>query len=190
MKKKSKLKKIEKEVKKNWKKIIIISIITFLIISTILLITGMKINFAIQDYLVINVNPSDKSFTIDNNEKQNITFHISTDNSILCKAECSYTLYDRSGEIILNQGTKTLKKTDFFNITYILEPYTSGSGQKIYNFEVECKNIQTFSCKTKDLTRRKTAFITLNYELTNSFTLLIYQLKHTTMQELFFIDLK
>jgi uncharacterized alpha/beta hydrolase family protein len=170
MAKKSTLKKIEKEikkeVKKNWKKIIIISSISFLLVLVILFITGLRINFAIQDYLVIYIDPSDKSFTINNDEEQNITFHISTDNSMFCKAECSYILYDRSEENKLNQGSRILKKEDFFDISYILKPYISGSGQKIYNFEVECKNIQTFFCKTKDLTRRKTAFITLNYELT------------------------
>ena len=64
-------KKVEKNIKRNWKKIFLILIIGAILASFILFITGLRIRFAIQDKLIIYLSPSDKSFTIYNYQKQN-----------------------------------------------------------------------------------------------------------------------
>jgi len=161
------VKKVSKEVKKNWKKIIIISGIIFFIVSTILLITGIRVSFSIYDRLVINLNPSDSSFTVTNDQNQNITFLTSIKDSIFCSVECKYEFYDRSNNTMVDHGSYLLKDKGSFNKTYELIPYQKGSGQKIYNFDVECKDIDTFLCATHSLSRKKSSFIILNYELTD-----------------------
>lgn len=171
------VKKVGIEVKKNWKKIIIVSAIIFFILAVILSIAGIKISFTIYDRLVLNLNPADSSFNIANDEKQNITFLVSIKDSIFCSAECGYEFYDRSDNQLVDKGSYTLKDKGSFSKMYEIVPYDKGSGQKIYNFDVECKDIDTFLCATHGLSRKKSSFITLNYELTSNERLIKENLK-------------
>jgi hypothetical protein len=149
----------------NWKKIIIITSISLFILIIILFFTGLNIRFAAKDDLLLFLDPSEKSFRILNYESQDVTFSITNRNSILCMAECEYVLYDRSeGKQLLN-GTFSLRNKNQFSKSYTFTPYSSGSGQRIYSFEVSCKNIKSVVCRTSSPLRRRTAFITLNYEL-------------------------
>ena len=161
------IKEVEKTIKKNWKKIIIIIVISVLVAALILFITGLRIRFALGDPLVISLEPADISFKIPNDQNQTVSFQVSIKNSIFCNANCSYALYDRSDSKILDKGDMIIKDDLELNKTYSLEPYRLGSGQKIFNFDMECYNLKSFLCTTKSPMRRRSSFITLNYELTN-----------------------
>ncbi len=173
MKKKSAAETIEKDIeiagksiKRNWKRIVLVAAVSIIVVSFLLFITGLRIRFAVQDDLIINLNPPEASFTIANDQYQDVTFEVSAYNSIFCVADCSYSLYDRSEEKVLDKGAASLKNRGYFNKTYRLMPYTSGSGQKIYNFDIQCSNIRSFFCKTQSPVRQRSSFITLNYKLT------------------------
>ena len=153
-------------VKKNWRKIILIASIASILIIFALFVTGLRIRFAVQDDLIISIDPANVAFTINNDQSQDVTFSISTRNSIFCEAECAFTLYDRSGEKIIDQGDVRLKDKQSIEKTYTLIPFRKGSGQKIYNFEVQCSNMKTFFCSTQSPLRKRLSFITLNYKLT------------------------
>ena len=150
---------------KNWKKILVISFTVIFVIAILLFMTGMRIRFAIRDSLIVNLSPADQSLTITNQETQPITFDVSTENSRFCTASCSYGFYDRSGDVLLDQGTFTIKRNEKVPRTYTLTPRSRGTGQKIYNFEVQCQNLKSFLCLTKQPLRQKFSFITLNYQL-------------------------
>ena len=161
------IKIVEKSIKRNWKRIVLVAAISIIIVSFLLFITGLRIRFAVQDDLIISLNPSEASFTITNDRYQDVTFRVSAYNSIFCVADCSYSLYDRSEEKVLDKGMVALKNKGNLNKTYRLVPYRSGSGQKIYNFDVQCSNTRSFFCKTQSPVRQRSSFITLNYKLTS-----------------------
>ncbi|MFH1642363.1 MAG: alpha/beta fold hydrolase [Nanoarchaeota archaeon] len=195
MKKKSPLQNIEKDVKKvtknvekhikrNWKKIILIIVISFIILSSASFLTGLRIKFALKDELIINLNPESASFNINNDQNQNITFYVSTDNSIFCTAWCEYVMYDRSEERLLHNDSRFMKNKDSFEITYELEPYRIGSGQKIYNFDIQCANKRTFLCSTKSPAKIRSSFVTLNYKLTDKEANIKTELKPIISQNL------
>lgn len=158
--------KVERNLRKNWKRIILLSSIILIFIFIIFFIMGIRIRLALYDNLIIRLSPSDRPFTIPNDQNQSITFHVSIEDSTFCVANCSYAFYDRSEEEILERGSLIMKNEDYFNRTYQLLPYRKGSGQKIYNFDVQCSNIRSFICATKGQIRQKSSFITLNYKLT------------------------
>lgn len=162
---KKKIKAVEKGITRNWKKIIIITVISVLLFSYALFMAGLKIRFAIQDALTLNLEPAQASFTVTNKQKQNATFYFYTDNSMFCTANCTYSFYDRSEDKLLDKGELMLSGNGHFNVTYELIPYRKGEGQKIYNFDVTCSNIKSFLCKTDSPVRRRSSFITLNYKL-------------------------
>ncbi|MFH2028929.1 MAG: alpha/beta fold hydrolase [Nanoarchaeota archaeon] len=159
-------KKIHKGTKRNWKKILMIVGISVLALSLILFVTGWRIRFAFQNELIVNLESSGSSFTTTNKESKEVVFDVSVKNSIACVANCSYVFYDRSEDKILDNGNVMLKDLGSFSTNYVLVPPNRGSGQKIYNFEIECSNIKSFVCWTLSPNIRRSSFITLNYELT------------------------
>lgn len=163
-------KEVTETIERNWKKIIIITLLTVLVLSSLLFITGLRIRFAFGDVLIVNLKPSEKSFNVANRQSQNITFLVSSENSRFCTASCNYVFYDRSNEELLHEGNMTLKRETIINKTYQINPPLYGSGQKIFNFDIQCVNLKSFLCSTTNYVKRKSSFITLNYQLTEKET--------------------
>ena len=95
-----------------------VAAISIIIVSFLLFITGLRIRFAVQDDLIISLNPSEASFTITNDRYQDVTFRVSAYNSIFCVADCSYSLYDRSEEKVLDKGMVALKNKGNLNLFF------------------------------------------------------------------------
>ena len=135
-----------------------------LLLSLLFFYAGIRIRFFLGTDLLIELKPSDRTYTISNNETQEVTFAFSIDTDVLCAAECSYALLDRSQDVMVGNGTVLLQDGRSHSASYVLEPYRKGSGQKIYNFDVVCKNVPSVVCRSTP--RQKSSFITLNYQLT------------------------
>jgi len=160
------IKKVKKNMKRNWKKIIIILALSVIIVSILLFIAGLKIKFVLQDGLVLSLDPTEQSFTISNNQNQTVIFHVSAEDNMFCQANCSYSLYDRSQEEVIDKGDLMLKNEGNLYRTYNLMSPAKGSGQKIYNFDIQCANIKTFLCPTYSPINRRSSFVIMNYALT------------------------
>jgi len=161
-------KKARKRLNRSWKKIFFVTIILLAILGSISFIGGLRLRFALHDELVIGLDASGNSFKILNNEAQDVEFMISMSNSMFCNSNCSYSFYDRSENKVLDSGKLQMNDGDVYVRNYVLEPYSKGEGQKIYNFEVQCVDINTFLCTTQGALRKKSSFVTLNYELSES----------------------
>ncbi|MEA2035882.1 MAG: alpha/beta fold hydrolase [Nanoarchaeota archaeon] len=151
---------------KTWKGAVITTLLALIILSSGLFIAGLRVRFALVDPLIVYVEPSERTFTIDNNQDKDVTFQVSNKNSMFCSANCSYRFYDRSDNKIIDDGEFTLNKDGHLNKTFKLLPYGRGGGQKIYNFDVECSNVRSRLCSTRGVIKTRSSFITLNYELT------------------------
>jgi hypothetical protein len=176
------LRHAEKNIKKNWWKYFFILIISIVVLIFLLSFAGMRIRFVLRDALVIAVNPPEASFTIPNDQNQSVGFDIEVTNSRFCSANCSYALYDRSESVVLAQGEGILKGNSQFEKEFVLEPYRKGSGQKIFNFDLECQNIRSFLCASEGPVRRASSFIVLNYNLTGEEALYKEEMKPILIQ--------
>ncbi len=181
-------KEVTKTIERNWKKIILITLLVVLIFSFLLFITGLRIRFAFGDALIVNLQPSEKSFNVGNRQSQNITFLISSDNSRFCTASCTYVFYDRSEEKTLHEGSILLKRETIEGKTYQIDPPAHGSGQKIFNFDIQCSNLKSFLCSTKSPVKRKSSFITLNYQLTEEETVLKSELGNSVRENMILLN--
>jgi hypothetical protein len=157
-------KKFIKENKKIIKVIIIVSII--LLLSFFGYRAWLNIHFFITDDLVLSLEPQDKSISILYGEKPNVSISVDIENSFVCDAFCSYEFKDLSTETLVDKGVFTSKGIGKkFKKNFKLSVERSGSGQKIYTFEIRCNNIRTWHCLTNEDKRKRTSFITLNYDI-------------------------
>jgi len=161
-------KSIRKLIRNNKKLVIVISIIVMVFLSFVAYRLWLNIHFLITDDLILYLEPNDKSLAIHYEEKPNITFSVDIENSFFCDTYCSYEFKDISTKTLLDKGIFTSKGIEKkFKKDFQLSVDRVGSGQKIYSFEVQCNNMRTWHCLTNKNKRKRSAFVTLNYDISD-----------------------
>ena len=152
----------------NKKIIIILSVAALLLFSFVLYRAWINFHFLTTDDLMLSLEPQDISLSVHYNEKPNVAFSVEIENNFFCDARCSYEFIDISKKSVVDKGafagSGTGKK---FEKEFQLSAGRTGSGQKIYSFSVECSNIRTFFCPTDESKRRRSAFVALNYDISD-----------------------
>ncbi|MBI2136050.1 alpha/beta hydrolase [Candidatus Woesearchaeota archaeon] len=163
-------KTIAAKTRKKVSYIIIVILLISLFILSVLFFLGIRINFLLNDELVIDLKPLDRSILLHYNETAVLNFTIMNKNFMFCKSYCEYKLTDLSKNIIIENTDKIpsrlLKSKETLALSYDLTSTLPGSGQILYSFEARCNNIKSFLCNTDEQPRYKTSFITFNYDLT------------------------
>jgi len=158
--------KIKKFVKENKKLTALIGVVAFLFLSFFVYRVWLNAYFLVTDDLLLLLEPQDRSLSILYGERPNITIDVNIDNSFVCNAFCSYEFRDISTGDVVDKGTFTSKGIGKkFSKNFQLSVDRAGSGQKLYSFEVKCNNIRTFYCPTDESERKRSSFITLNYDI-------------------------
>ncbi|MBI2134760.1 alpha/beta fold hydrolase [Candidatus Woesearchaeota archaeon] len=159
-------KSIKNFIRRNKKTAIAIAAAFLLILSFSGYRAWLNFHFLTTDDLVLNLEPGDKSLSIHYGETPNVTVSLDIENSFMCNALCSYEFRDISNDIVIDKGTFTSKGIGKkFDNQLALSADRAGSGQKIYTFDVKCNNIRTFYCPTNEEKRKRSIFITLNYDI-------------------------
>ena len=140
-------------------------LIFFFFLAIILVVLGIKVNFIINDELIIKLSPLDKNIITTYGVPKNITFSFQNYNNFLCKSQCSYSFVDLSNNGQIDNKTLILESKTNLNQTYTISPSLYGAGQEIYLFEVHCHNIKSLTCGTEQQEYFQSSFITLSYDL-------------------------
>ncbi len=182
----------EKQIKK--KIIIVVLIVAVLLLLFAIYRIWLNVHFLITDDLNLILEPQDKSLSIHYEEKPNVSFSVDIDNSFFCNAYCSYEFRDLSTQSTKDKGAFTSKGIGkSFEKEFQLSVDRIGSGQKIYSFDVQCNNIRTWYCLTDEKKRKRSAFVTLNYDISEYEQFLKDTLKENItklISELAVIDVK
>ncbi len=159
---------IDDPVLKKHRRIVKIVIITLLVIALSLVAyrVWLNVHFLITDDLVLSVSPMDLSLKIHYLEKRNVSTLVQIENNIFCNAICSYSFYDISENKTVAQGDFSSEgHGKVFNASFPVEVSSVGSGQKLYSFDATCHNVKTWLCLSNEANRKRSSFITLNYDL-------------------------
>ena len=154
--------------RKNKKLIIILSVAVLLLFSFASYRAWINFHFLTTDDLVLALEPQDASFSVHYGEKPNVTFSVEIENNFFCDARCSYEFIDISEKSFVDNGVfagSGIGKK--FEKEFQLSAGRTGSGQKIYSFSVQCSNVRTFFCPTDESRRKRSAFVTLNYDISD-----------------------
>ncbi len=124
-----------------------------------------KLRFVLNDELSINIKPLHQSFSVENNDTITAKISITNNNFARCSAECSFSLKDISTGTIIYSDSKVLKHKEELEEEFNIEMPGKGSGQRIYSFESDCRNIKTITCLTDGESRFESANIIANFGL-------------------------
>jgi len=154
---------------KTHKKKIMIGII-FLIILTLIFSATYLFGFlqlVTKGDVIISIEPKQSFVLTDKRDPQDISFHVSIENRFACSALCHYTFKDISSNLIIEEADFIgISGTELFK-NYRIIPPQKGTGQKAYEFYVQCQNKKELLCFSGEGERVQSSFMTLGYELSD-----------------------
>lgn len=159
----NKASKKSKGINKN--KILIIIIILIIAIIAFIIIRA-KVTFFMNDELVLQIEPLERSFSILNNESATANFTITNRNFVQCSSFCQIYFYDLKDKKLIYYKNSTLKHNAKMFLEYNLTAKRNGEGQDLYSLEISCNNIKSLVCFSDEKKRQYTVLTSLNYNLT------------------------
>lgn len=179
---KNKIRKIESALGK--KNIVIGLLLLAILLLYLIFRIWLKLYFIFGEDLIIKLEPNDLSFNILYNDKQKVDFKIELEKSLFCESRCAYKFADLSESELIDVGNSSIERKKSVSRRYELSVDKIGTGQKLYRFDVSCKNIKTYLCPTNEKIRERSGFVTLNYDISEFEKLLKSQLKQNLTQTL------
>lgn len=178
--------KIGEKVKRRIEFGLIAVILVVILLIFLIFFLGLKIRFTLSDELNLILLPKYQSITVLSNETASAGFTIKNQNFIQCRSVCNFTLTSLRDNTDIYFGSEQLKHNEKVekNITFYAPAF--GSGQDLYIYRVECRNIKSLLCLTEGDSRKKTSVIAINYELDENEKSIKANLK-TRIEELFLV---
>ncbi|MGV8168680.1 MAG: alpha/beta hydrolase [Candidatus Nanoarchaeia archaeon] len=172
------LKKFFSTNRKLIKKILIITIVIFIIISAYFMF--LEARFSVKQDLEVSVNTRHLNLEATKKTPAQLDIIVRSETSFMCKAECTEEIINANTKEIIYSENFTFRKLHSNYINKNLYPSILGEGQDIYVFSVSCNNIPSKNCPAKTETITKNTIITIQRKLTQDEQLL----KHTQEQTL------
>jgi len=155
--------------KRFWKKHRILSYLIILAILVLAIIGSFQvfnyIKFILGYDLTIRLSADKNDVNLVNSQNEIVIFNIDRVSRIFCNTECGYSFSDLSDNNIISQGNFYLKSPITQKIKQEVSAPSMGEGQRIYSFDLTCRNNPSVICKTdgKNITRR--TLVTAEYTL-------------------------
>ena len=141
--------------------------VILIIILLVFLISffGLKINFKVSDELNLILTPKYQSASVPHNEPVTIGFIIKNQNFVQCKSVCNFTLTSLRNNSNIFYETQELKHNEKIEKNFTLYAPAFGSGQELYLYEAECRNLKSLICLTDGKSRQESSVVAVNYRL-------------------------
>jgi len=159
-------KKKEPRMTKRMKKTIIL-LIAILVLSVLLLqVLSLQVKLLFDTETHIELTPSIEHIDVSGKTPPSINLTTHTTKLAVCEVVCTFTMQDTSNNTLVQQTTIIPPSTYTEHVVLPLPEF--GAGQKIFNYQVQCTVSDKGICPSKGKEYAKNAFITVNYNLTQT----------------------
>ncbi|MFC1755182.1 hypothetical protein ACFL96_17620, partial [Thermoproteota archaeon] len=170
MKKRTKKKSWQERFKENWEKHIKYYIVSIIVIALILgafiaFFSTSTLDFFMKEELLVEIDPLQESMDVYYDEPVELEFEVKNNNFWFCRSQCTFRLFDPYTEKHLDTDTAIMPSNAKVKKEYSIDLGTTGHGQRLFYFDVDCHNIRSFFCKTKEPIASRSSFIAVNYDL-------------------------
>jgi len=158
-------KRLKKLRQKNLKLFILVIVVMLLIFIGLGIKLGLYFNFLLGNDIIVNIDVSKDKFYLTNGEAEDFRFTAKVRTNPFCKAECELNFIDISHNDLISEEKFILTPTDPFKKEYQISSTTSGTGQDLFSFRVNCLSKSSFLCHTDEKPSQRNLIITLDREL-------------------------
>ncbi len=136
-----------------------------MLIMIAIILIAFRLEITQINNMVFYLTPINQFVDSYNNEIKTVSFMLETQSSYPCIINCNYEFIDISNNIAIEKGILEFSRLNDSVKTYSIQSPLFGTGQKMYNFNVVCRNNRTSLCWLKNKDRHATAIVVLNYRL-------------------------
>jgi len=152
-----------------WKQHRFLSWLIVLIILTLVIIGGFQafnyVRFLLGYDLTIRLSVDKNDVILSNSQNETVTFNVDRISRFFCNTQCEYSFSDLSEDDLLSRGVFYLNSPITQKIQQEITAPDIGEGQKVYSFDLNCKNHASIVCKTEGENVTRRTIITLEYSL-------------------------
>ncbi|MDD5193446.1 MAG: alpha/beta hydrolase [Candidatus Nanoarchaeia archaeon] len=163
----------------------ILMLISIIILIILILLFGTKIylwiNLLLGNDLIIRLIPDKENVFLVNGQSEKINFELSVLTGPFCNVACDFDFSDLSEKKMIEEGNFDIKPAFTKLKTYSISAPLTGTGQKIFRFDIYCQSKKSFFCSTEGYAQSKSSLITLNYELDDN----ALKIKNSTKERIF-----
>lgn len=160
---------IYKDLKPDTKKRIRIGLIAIIVTVVLIIIglffLGIRVRFLLDDELNLDINPINPIVTAENDDTVNIIFSVKNDNFLQCKSSCEFKLLDLRNNSIIFSDMLKMNHNQIYEKEFSLKMPGTGSGQILFSFAAECRNLNSILCLTDSKKRIDSSLLIVNYDL-------------------------
>lgn len=109
---------------------------------------------------------------LNNSDSSEIKIDIYVSTNPFCKSTCEYSLTDISIDKLIHKNSFSTLISNPYSQRYLFQAPDKGAGQKLYRFWVSCVGNKSIFCETKEKSIQKSVIISLNYNLSESQSIL------------------
>ncbi|MBD3252251.1 hypothetical protein GF386_00790, partial [Candidatus Pacearchaeota archaeon] len=165
-----KIKKGDKS--KNIKKRHLITVLIIIAVLIILILFGARIylftRLLIGYDIMIKLSVDKENLFLSHGESEKIQVRALVVTNPFCNAYCKYWFTDLSSMEVLDKNNFSIKLANPYVLDYNITSPNTGSGQKLYRFDMECRGFKKGLCATKEESTKRSLLITLDYNLTKN----------------------
>ncbi|MBN1175643.1 alpha/beta fold hydrolase [Candidatus Woesearchaeota archaeon] len=152
--------------RKNFIKFTVLAVIVILFLVLLVYAININVKLLFDTETHISLSPTTASYISTNHEPVPVNFDVDVTKLEICDILCEHQLIDSSqGVILKNFSEKALNHKSY---SYDLAVPKYGSGQVIYNYKVQCRTLDNNICPSKNKTYSSSAFITVDYSLSDN----------------------
>lgn len=151
------------------KKFIRFTVLALLIVFLLFFLAyalNVKVKLLFDTETHITLSPTIASYNSYNHAPVNVVFNVDVQKLEICDISCTHKLVDVSNGIVVKNFSEIA--TSHKSYSYDLSVPSFGSGQVIYNYNIECETIDKSICPSKNKSYSKSAFITVDYFLSEA----------------------
>ena len=159
------LKKTKEKLGKRWFFIILILIAIILIFLIAKLY--LYINFILGNDTSVKLSSTTEFLSLHHKENASVEYEASVTANPLCKVTCSAEFKDLSSNNLLDEAEFTIQPGTPVKKQYSIISPSTGIGNKLYRFKMQCTSIKTILCHTDEQKATRSSLLILEYNNTD-----------------------
>lgn len=126
----------------------------------------LYLNFLIGNDTVVKLEASNEFLSLQHGQSVNPAYQASVTANPFCKVACNYKFEDLSSSAMLETANFTIQPGIPFTKQYKIAAPSSGIGNKLYRFSMECSSTRTVLCHTEEHQATRSSLLVLEYNYT------------------------
>jgi hypothetical protein len=160
-------KEVIEKPKKRKGLLIVLGVIMIIIVILFSTRLYLAVNLLLGNDIIIKVGADKEELSLQHGESGNVKFSTYILTNPLCSAQCSSEFTDLGSDKIIDTDNFSLEPAISKTKEFMISAEKAKKGLDLYRFEVKCRGVNNFLCRTSEQEKKNNILFVLNYDLSD-----------------------